>query len=217
MIVDLDGDDERRMLKVNALPLAAGTSWESRTGGGGASRTRSSATRSGCARTCSTVRQPRGRRARLRASRAAGRLDRRRGGDRPPPGFRLMPTRVAVDIGGTFTDLVHLEAESGTVGAAKASTTPPLRGVACWRRSAEPHLDGVDFLGIWGDRDHPRHRWAEGAPSGADHDARLPRRARIQKANRPDLYNLLYRKPEPFVRRRLRLEVFGGSRTRARC
>ena len=28
MIVDLDGDDERRMLKVNALPLAAGTSWE---------------------------------------------------------------------------------------------------------------------------------------------------------------------------------------------
>ena len=28
VIVDLDGDDERRMLKVNALPLAAGTSWE---------------------------------------------------------------------------------------------------------------------------------------------------------------------------------------------
>jgi N-methylhydantoinase A len=29
----------------------------------------------------------------------------------------------------------------------------------------------------------------------------------IQKANRPDLYNLLYEKPEPFVPRRLRLEV----------
>ena len=35
-----------------------------------------------------------------------------------------MPTRVAVDIGGTFTDLVHLDEETGAVGLAKAATTP---------------------------------------------------------------------------------------------
>ena len=35
-----------------------------------------------------------------------------------------MATRCAVDIGGTFTDLVHLDEASGSVGLAKSSTTP---------------------------------------------------------------------------------------------
>ena len=34
--------------------------------------------------------------------------------------------RIAVDIGGTFTDLVHLDEETGDVGLAKAPTTPPV-------------------------------------------------------------------------------------------
>ena len=38
-----------------------------------------------------------------------------------------MPTRVAVDIGGTFTDLVHLDEETGDVGLAK-SAPEALRG-----------------------------------------------------------------------------------------
>ena len=39
--------------------------------------------------------------------------------------------RVATDIGGTFTDLVFVDEESGAVSVAKASTTPadPARGV----------------------------------------------------------------------------------------
>ena len=39
--------------------------------------------------------------------------------------------RVATDIGGTFTDLVSVDEESGTVSVGKASTTPadPARGV----------------------------------------------------------------------------------------
>ena len=118
-----------------------------------------------------------------------------------------MPTRVAVDIGGTFTDLVHLEAESGTVGAAKASTTPHRFEDGVLEALSQADLDGVDFLAHGTTVIINALTEREGRPDGADHDARLPRRARIQKANRPDLYNLLYRKPEPFVRRRLRLEV----------
>ena len=33
--------------------------------------------------------------------------------------------RVASDIGGTFTDLVYLDEETGQVGIAKTDTTPP--------------------------------------------------------------------------------------------
>jgi N-methylhydantoinase A len=39
----------------------------------------------------------------------------------------------------------------------------------------------------------------------------------ITSANRPDLYNILYRKPKPFVPRRLRLEVADRSTTRTKC
>jgi N-methylhydantoinase B len=35
VVVDPDGPDERHLLKVNALPLGAGTTWELKTGGGG--------------------------------------------------------------------------------------------------------------------------------------------------------------------------------------
>ena len=35
VVVDPEGPDERHLLKVNALPLAAGTIWELKTGGGG--------------------------------------------------------------------------------------------------------------------------------------------------------------------------------------
>jgi N-methylhydantoinase A/oxoprolinase/acetone carboxylase beta subunit len=35
-----------------------------------------------------------------------------------------LATRCAVDIGGTFTDLVYLDEASGDVGLAKSSTTP---------------------------------------------------------------------------------------------
>jgi N-methylhydantoinase A len=57
-----------------------------------------------------------------------------------------MPTRVAVDIGGTFTDLVHLETESGAVGAAKAPTTPRRFEDGVMEALGQADLDGVDFL-----------------------------------------------------------------------
>jgi N-methylhydantoinase A/oxoprolinase/acetone carboxylase beta subunit len=41
-----------------------------------------------------------------------------------------LPIQVAVDIGGTFTDLVALDTASGQVIRAKADTTGPR--AACW-------------------------------------------------------------------------------------
>ena len=118
-----------------------------------------------------------------------------------------MPTRVAVDIGGTFTDLVHLEAESGAVGAAKAPTTPRRFEDGVMEAFGQADLDGVDFLAHGTTVIINALTERKGAPTVLITTRGFRDVLEIQKANRPDLYNLLYRKPEPFVRRRLRLEV----------
>jgi N-methylhydantoinase A len=118
-----------------------------------------------------------------------------------------MTTRVAVDIGGTFTDLVHLHAESGAVGAAKASTTPHRFEDGVMEALGQADLDGVDFLAHGTTVIINALTERKGATTALITTRGFRDVLEIQKANRPDLYNLLYRKPEPFVRRRLRLEV----------
>jgi N-methylhydantoinase A len=118
-----------------------------------------------------------------------------------------MATRVAVDIGGPFTDLVHLDAESGAVGAAKASTTPRRFEDGVLEALGQADLDGVDFLAHGTTVIINALTERKGATTALITTRGFRDVLEIQKANRPDLYNLLYRKPEPFVRRRLRLEV----------
>jgi N-methylhydantoinase A len=118
-----------------------------------------------------------------------------------------MPTRVAVDIGGTFTDLVHLEAERGVVGATKASTTPRRFEDGVMEALGQTDLDRVDFLAHGTTVIINALTERKGARTALVTTRGFRDVLEIQKANRPDLYNLLYRKPEPFVRRRLRLEV----------
>jgi N-methylhydantoinase A len=118
------------------------------------------------------------------------------------------PTRLAVDIGGTFTDLVAVDS-SGRVVRAKTDTTPGglERGVlAALARS------GVSAVGV--------AAFIHGTTvvinavterSGVRTALVTTRGFRdvleIGRANRPDLYNLAYRKPPPFVPRHLRFEV----------
>jgi N-methylhydantoinase A len=118
-----------------------------------------------------------------------------------------MAARVAVDIGGTFTDLVHLEAESGAVGAAKAPTTPRRFEDGVMEALGQTDLDGVDFLAHGTTVIINALTERKGATTALITTRGFRDVLEIQKANRPDLYNMLYRKPEPFVRRRLRLEV----------
>ena len=118
--------------------------------------------------------------------------------------------RVAVDIGGTFTDLATVDGRSGRLTLAKAHTT------------ADPEEGALDALRYSGVDPTDVAAFVHGTTvvinavterSGARTALLTTEGFRdvleIGRANRPDLYNLAYRKPRPFVARRLRFEVRG--------
>ncbi|XXX80628.1 hydantoinase/oxoprolinase family protein [Sorangium sp. So ce134] len=117
--------------------------------------------------------------------------------------------RVASDIGGTFTDLVAFDEETGELSLAKVPTTPDdlTRGVL-------ETLDGarIDAARI-GSFIHGTTliinalTERKGARTGLLTTRGFRDVLEIGRANRPDIYNLSFRKPEPFVPRDLRLEV----------
>ncbi|MDR5684442.1 MAG: hydantoinase/oxoprolinase family protein [Armatimonadota bacterium] len=117
--------------------------------------------------------------------------------------------RVASDIGGTFTDLVYLDERSGTLRTAKVDTTPPQfeRGVMDSLRKAgvEGHMIAYLVHGTTVIINAVTER--RGARTGLITTRGFRDVLEIGRANRPDLYNLRYRKPKPFVPRYLRLEV----------
>ena len=116
--------------------------------------------------------------------------------------------RVAVDIGGTFTDAVVID-DDGNTSTAKALTTPS--------HLYDGVLSALDQLGIdWTQLDSITN----GTTAGLN--AFLERRgARVAllttrgfrdvyelgRANRPDMYNVRYRPPTPLVPRRSIYEV----------
>jgi len=118
-----------------------------------------------------------------------------------------MATRAAVDIGGTFTDLVYLDEETGEVGVAKSSTTPGRFEDGVMETLSQAELDGVGFLAHGTTVIINALTERKGARTALVTTRGFRDVLEIQKANRPDLYNLLYEKPRPFVPRRLRLEV----------
>lgn len=120
-----------------------------------------------------------------------------------------MSTRLAIDIGGTFTDFVSLDETTGAVVLEKALTTP------------KNFADGVTHT-IHKSKVNPRtiRQFVHGTTvvinalterQGAKVALLTTKGFRdvleIQRANRTDMYNLFYQKPKPFVPRRLRFEV----------
>lgn len=116
--------------------------------------------------------------------------------------------RVAVDIGGTFTDLVCVD-QRGRLRRAKADSTPEALERAVLevlaRSGVEPssvdsflHGSTVVINAITERR---------GARTALVTTRGFRDVLEVARANRPDLYNLRYRKPEPFVPRHLRFEV----------
>jgi N-methylhydantoinase A len=118
-----------------------------------------------------------------------------------------LATRCAVDIGGTFTDLVHLDEASGDVGLAKSSTTPGRFEQGVMNAIGEADLGSVDFLAHGTTVIINALTERKGAATALLTTKGFRDVLEIQRANRPDLYNLTYEKPKPFVPRRLRLEV----------
>jgi N-methylhydantoinase A len=117
--------------------------------------------------------------------------------------------RLAVDIGGTFTDLAGLQLATGQVVRAKADTTPGAldRGVlAALRMSGVPPREVSDFIhGTTVVINAVTER--TGARTALVTTTGFRDVLEIGRGNRPDLYNLAYRKPPPFVPRHLRFEV----------
>lgn len=116
-------------------------------------------------------------------------------------------TRVAVDIGGTFTDLVA--AGSGRLDLSKTSTTPS--------NFATGVLDAIEQSDV---SPAAIEQFVHGTTvvinaiterDGVDVALLTTNGFRdvldITRANRPDMYNFRYEKPEPFVPRRHRWEA----------
>jgi N-methylhydantoinase A len=116
-------------------------------------------------------------------------------------------TRVAIDIGGTFTDLVHLDEATGKVGLGKGPTTPARFEDGVLRILDESELAGVRFLAHGTTVVINALTERRGAVTALLTTRGFRDVLEIGRANRPDLYNLVYAKPKPFVPRRRRFEV----------
>ncbi|SHE32810.1 N-methylhydantoinase A [Desulforamulus putei DSM 12395] len=116
--------------------------------------------------------------------------------------------RVATDIGGTFTDLVSVD-EQGRISIAKSHTTPPNfeQGVidVIQKSGIEPGEIEAFIHGTTVIINALTER--KGAKTGLITTKGFRDVLEIGRGNRPDLYNVRYQKPTPFVPRYLRQEV----------
>ena len=123
--------------------------------------------------------------------------------------------RVATDVGGTFTDLVHFETDTKTgkqtVRTEKSDTTPPNfeQGVLSVLDKGGVDIGEVDFFAHGTTVVINSLTERKGARVGLITTRGFRDVLEIGRGNRPDFFNLMYKKPEPFVERYLRREVPG--------
>jgi N-methylhydantoinase A len=112
-----------------------------------------------------------------------------------------MGIRVATDIGGTFTDLTYLDEQTGALGFAKVPTTPGRLEQGILQTVTEsglPVSEVVQFVhGTTVVINSITER--KGAKVGLLTTHGMRDVLEIARGNRPDIYNLLYQKPKPFV------------------
>jgi N-methylhydantoinase A len=123
--------------------------------------------------------------------------------------------RIATDVGGTFTDMVCLESDPATgvqlVVTAKADTTPPdfECGVLDVLAKGNVAPSDIQFFAHGTTVVINALTERKGARVGLVTTKGFRDVLEIARGNRPDFFNLLYRKPEPFVPRYLRREIAG--------
>ena len=117
--------------------------------------------------------------------------------------------RLASDIGGTFTDLVYFDDQTGVLKVEKSLTTPKnlTKGVEDTIRLAQIDPNTVDFFVHGGTTVINAITERKGAKTALVTTVGFRDVLEIARGNRPDLYNLSFEKPTPFVPRRLRFEV----------
>lgn len=116
--------------------------------------------------------------------------------------------RVATDIGGTFTDLVYVD-DGGQIEVSKGPTTPPkfeqgvidiLNKSNINKESMSTFIHGTTvIINALTER--------KGAKTGLITTKGFRDVLEIARGNRPDLFNIRYKKPQPFIERYLRKEV----------
>ena len=120
-----------------------------------------------------------------------------------------MTVRLATDIGGTFTDLVAFDEETGTVAVAKASTTPDDLPQGVLDTVAEGAVAIAEVTELVHGTTVVINALTErrGARTALVTTQGFRDVLEIARGNRPDMYNLVSHKPAPFVPRRHRFEV----------
>lgn len=128
-----------------------------------------------------------------------------------------MATRIGVDIGGTFTDLLFYNDQTSDMLVAKVPTTPASPEQGC----VQAVTDSID-----GDQLRATQYFLHGTTVGLNSllerkGARVGLLAtrgfrdilEIRRGDRDEMYNLFWQLPEPLVPRRLRLPVTGRVRS----
>jgi len=120
-----------------------------------------------------------------------------------------MSKRVAVDIGGTFTDFVCLDETSGDIIEGKVHTTPAnfADGVINAVKKSGVSLAEVQYFVHGSTVVINAVTERKGAKTALVTTKGFRDVLEIGRANRPDMYNYFYRKPVPYVPRHLRFEV----------
>ncbi len=118
--------------------------------------------------------------------------------------------RVATDIGGTFTDLVYVT-QDGEVVSGKSHTTPAQFEKGVMDVIHAHNISPADFVSFVHGTTIVINAITEkkGAKVGLLTSEGFRDVLEIGRGNRPDFFNLEYRKPKPFVARHLRREVRG--------
>ncbi|MCY6379866.1 hydantoinase/oxoprolinase family protein [Hoeflea prorocentri] len=122
--------------------------------------------------------------------------------------------RVATDVGGTFTDLVCFETDengASSIRTAKSDTTPPdfEKGVLNVLEKGGVDPGTVDFLAHGTTVVINALTERKGVKVGLITTTGFRDILEIARGNRPDFFNLHYKKPPPFVPRYLRRELPG--------
>ena len=126
-----------------------------------------------------------------------------------PPAFAPHPMRLSADVGGTFTDVAAFDEATGELRLGKALTTPArlVEGIETGVRKAGRHSRGELFLHgtTVAINTHPgAHRRALRALITTQGFRDI---YEIGRVNRPESYNLFFKKHEPLIERALRFEV----------
>ena len=122
--------------------------------------------------------------------------------------------RIATDVGGTFTDLVYLHISpkgEQQMGTAKSDTTPPDYEMGVMKVLEQADLDpsAVDFFAHGTTVIINALTERKGAKTALVTTEGFRDILEIARGNRPDFFNLEYKKPKPFVPRYLRREIPG--------